>query len=150
MANSRKDEFLKAFLKAEGVSVEYADVDNVVDNNFVKELRKKLKMSQSIFATTLGVTKKTIEKWEQGVNPIKGCSARLLYLIYRNPDIIEQLYKATFYNHTKEFTISIETKNDNNIVSYNEFQEFKSTISNFTIENKFEVVNNNFLKEAFC
>lgn len=150
MTNSRKDEFLKAFLHAEGISVEYADVDNVVNNEFVKKLRKKLKMSQSIFASALGVTKKTVEKWEQGVNPIKGCSARLLFLIEKNPGIINQLYNATVLNNKEEFTVSISTQKNNYIISYDEFKNFEPNLSNYKINNDFKIEDYVFLKEACC
>ena len=149
MASSRKNDFIKAFLRAEGISVEYADV-NKVNNDFVKKLRKKLNMSQSIFATILGVTKKTIEKWEQGANPIKGCSARLLYLIDRNPVIINQLYQTTVYNYINEFTVSIKSQENCNIISYDDFQEFKSNVSNYKIANNFEIDNDVFLSESCC
>ena len=49
-------------------------------------------MTQNIFASVLGVTKKTIEKWEQGANPVKGCAARLLFLINKDTTIMKELY----------------------------------------------------------
>ena len=49
-------------------------------------------MNQAVFAEILGVTKKTIEKWEQGKNPVKGCSARLLYALNENPELINMFY----------------------------------------------------------
>lgn len=77
-------------------SVTYAEVEKEVNGDFVKELRKKLNMTQNVFASVLGVTKKTIEKWEQGVNPIKGCSARLLYLINKDETLINKLYNFEY------------------------------------------------------
>ena len=43
-------------------SVYYADIEKEVNCEFVKNLRRKLNMTQSVFASVLGVTKKTIEK----------------------------------------------------------------------------------------
>ena len=47
-------------------------------------------------ANILGVTKKTIEKWEQGVNNINGSSAVLLKLLEANPELINQLYSVKY------------------------------------------------------
>jgi len=60
----------------------------IVTSAFVKKLRIDLKMSQSVFASVLGVTKKTIEKWEQGKNPVSGPAAKLLFLVQKRPEII--------------------------------------------------------------
>ena len=73
-------------------SVFYADIEKEVNGEFVKKLRKKLNMTQNVFASVLGVTKKTIEKWEQGANPVKGCAARLLFLINKDTTIMKELY----------------------------------------------------------
>ena len=73
-------------------SVFYADIEKEVNGEFVKKLRKKLNMTQNFFASVLGVTKKTIEKWEQGANPVKGCAARLLFLINKDTTIMKELY----------------------------------------------------------
>ena len=85
-------DFLKTLKEGKGYQISYVNVENVVSKEFVKDLRNKLNMTQAVFASVLGVTKKTIEKWEQGVNPIKGCSARLLYIINEKPDIIKMIY----------------------------------------------------------
>ena len=83
---------LNVFNKIKKYHVEYIDIESIVTNKFVKELRQKLNMTQTVFAEILGVTKKTIEKWEQGKNPVKGCSARLLYALNENPELIKMFY----------------------------------------------------------
>lgn len=83
---------LNVFDKIKKYHVEYIDIESIVTNKFVKELRQKLNMTQTVFAEILGVTKKTIEKWEQGKNPVKGCSARLLYALNENPELINMFY----------------------------------------------------------
>lgn len=82
--------------KAESYSVDFENIDQKVDALFVKKLRDKLNMSQSFFAQVLGVSKKTIEKWEQSVNPIAGMSSRLMYLIDKYPDLINCFYHETY------------------------------------------------------
>ena len=83
---------LNVLNKIKKYHVEYIDIESIVTNKFVKELRQKLNMTQTVFAEILGVTKKTIEKWEQGKNPVKGCSARLLYALNENPELINMFY----------------------------------------------------------
>ena len=46
----------------------------------VKAIRKELGVSQPAFAQCLGVSKKTVEKWESGDNTPSGPASRLLDL----------------------------------------------------------------------
>lgn len=56
----------------------------------IKQIRKRVGLSQVIFASFLGVSKKTVESWERGRNTPEGPSRRLLQLIRDNPEVIEQ------------------------------------------------------------
>ena len=47
-------------------------------------------------AEDLANIKKTIEKWEQGVNNINGSSAVLLRLLESNPELLHQLYSVKY------------------------------------------------------
>lgn len=47
----------------------------------VKRIRNTVGMSQSMFAEYMGVSKKTIEAWERGVNQPKGPACRLLSIL---------------------------------------------------------------------
>lgn len=76
--------------KAERVIVRYMDAE--VDSEFVKAFRKKYGLTQIALANILGVTKKTIEKWEQGVNKIKGSSAVLLKLLHEDESLLDRIY----------------------------------------------------------
>lgn len=78
--------------------VETADL-SVISNTTFKDLRNRLNFTQNKFANILGVSKKTIEKWEQGVNPIKGPAARLVYLFLNDATIIDRLYRRTLYDY---------------------------------------------------
>ncbi|MDY0278624.1 MAG: helix-turn-helix domain-containing protein [Acholeplasma sp.] len=74
-----------------GTTFKFTQPSNIVNAQYVKELRSKLNYTQLYFSQVLGVTKKTIEKWEQGKNPVKGPSAALLYIINENPEILKLL-----------------------------------------------------------
>ncbi|HOR79465.1 MAG TPA: helix-turn-helix domain-containing protein [Sphaerochaeta sp.] len=56
----------------------------------IKQIRKQVGLSQIVFASSLGVSKKTVEAWERGRNTPAGPSRRLLQLIRDNPEVIEQ------------------------------------------------------------
>lgn len=79
-------------LESTRLEITFADVN--VDRDFVKVFRKEHGLTQIALANMLGVTKKTIEKWEQGKNNVGGSSAVLLKLLNDNPNLIEQLYRV--------------------------------------------------------
>ena len=49
----------------------------------IKALRRRLRVSQPVFAVYLGVTKSTVSQWEQGVKKPRGSALRLLDLADR-------------------------------------------------------------------
>ena len=65
-----------------------------VDKAYVKTFRKEHGLTQVALANILGVTKKAIEKWEQGASNVGGSSAVLLKLLNENPGLIDQLYSV--------------------------------------------------------
>ena len=79
-------------LESTRLEITFADVN--VDRDFVKAFRKEHGLTQIALANMLGVTKKTIEKWEQGKNNVGGSSAVLLKLLNDNPNLIEHLYRV--------------------------------------------------------
>lgn len=89
---------LKALEKAKTYELTIPDLENTITGEFEKKLRESLGFSQNSMAVMLHVKKKTIEKWEQGVNPIKGGSAVALYLIDQQPSLVDLLYCRTMKN----------------------------------------------------
>lgn len=57
----------------------------------VRNIRTDLGMTQVVFASVMGVSPKTVEAWEQGVNSPNGPSCRLLGLYRSNPSSAKQL-----------------------------------------------------------
>ena len=53
--------------------------------------RARSGLSQSEFARSLGVSKRTLENWEQGRTEPTGAARRLLQLAARFPDTVERL-----------------------------------------------------------
>ncbi len=92
------------------LEVKYADV-TMINKESLKNLRNRLGFTQSLFADILGVSKKTIEKWEQGANPIKGPAARLLYLIMQDEKTIEKLYNHRIINNENDEVINLKEVN---------------------------------------
>ena len=70
--------------------VEYSPV-KVYSAAEVKSIRRELGVSQPVFAKCLGVSKKTVEKWESGDNIPSGPASRLLDL-FKNRTITTAQY----------------------------------------------------------
>lgn len=79
-------------LESKRVEVQITEVK--IDKHFVKQFRSKNHLTQIALANILGVSKKAIEKWEQGANNINGSSAVLLKLLNDNPTLLSQLYSV--------------------------------------------------------
>jgi len=56
----------------------------------IKETRKKLGMSQSVFALVIGVSKKTVESWEAGRYNPDGAARRLITIMQSDPSFPEK------------------------------------------------------------
>ena len=56
----------------------------------IKETRKNLRMSQSIFALVLGVSTKTVESWEAGRYTPDGAARRLISILQEDPSFPEK------------------------------------------------------------
>ena len=54
----------------------------------VIRLRKRLNMSQSLFAATLNVSEKTVQGWEQGLRTPGNASLRLLQIAGEHPETV--------------------------------------------------------------
>lgn len=61
---------------------EYGRVINIPD---VAGIREKTGLSQSTFATLLGVSVRTLQDWEQGRRAPSGAARTLLLVAQRNP-----------------------------------------------------------------
>ena len=69
-----------------------------IDGSYLRKLSMSFGMSQALFADYLGVTKKAIEKWEQGVNKINAPVLRLLFLFENNPELLSLMKEIKISN----------------------------------------------------
>mgnify|MGYP004483409775 FL=1 len=76
-----------------------------IDGKYLRNFRMKLQLSQSIFADYLGVSKKAIEKWEQGKNKINAAVVRLVYLIEKEPKNFSLLKEIKICNEYYTFDL---------------------------------------------
>lgn len=90
---NKKEMLLERLAKVRKSKLIIPDFDNIVDGSYVKSLRQELNMTQRVFAGALGVSEKTVEKWESGGNPIKGAASRIMYLIKNQPSLMNEIYK---------------------------------------------------------
>ncbi|MCH4207898.1 MAG: hypothetical protein LKF79_07440 [Solobacterium sp.] len=97
------------------VSLYIPNTEEIVNSKMVKKLRNKVfHMSQSSFAIALGVSKKTIEKWERGGkdNRINSSSKKLLYLLDKDHSLMDSLYQVVDETdgHLQNTKVPVETK----------------------------------------
>jgi putative transcriptional regulator len=60
----------------------------------VVALRRKLRMSQSVFAAALNVSTKLVQSWEQGTRKPDRGELRLIEILIKQPDIVSNLILA--------------------------------------------------------
>lgn len=60
-----------------------------IDGEYVKALRNKLGLSQWLFAQLMHVSVKTVEKWEQGKNPVTNGNAVAMVLLNNDPSLVD-------------------------------------------------------------
>ena len=108
--------------QSKGVTVSFAELP-VIDSNYVKNFRKEHNLTQKRLSILLNVTKKTIEKWEQGTNKVSGCAITLFYLFTEKPELMNMILSVEYGDE------NIKIVNESNL-STNEIPDYK-TISNF-------------------
>ena len=57
----------------------------------IKDLRLRLNLSQHSFAYAIGVSPKTVEAWETGVNRLSGSPSRMIELMEKDDEILKRL-----------------------------------------------------------
>lgn len=83
-------------------------IDNSVDGNFVKEFRKKYELTQTDLANIFGLSKKAIEKWEQGKNGIKGGNAILIRLMMEDENLFKKVYSVNYVDSKEPLEENLE------------------------------------------
>ena len=54
----------------------------------VKMVREHVGLSQSVFAAVLGISKRTLQDWEQGRRHPTGLAKALLRIAYKHPEVL--------------------------------------------------------------
>ena len=64
----------------------------VKEPSSVKNIRHKLSLSQSAFASLLGVSVRTLQDWEQGRRKPSGAARSLLFLAEARPQMLLEIF----------------------------------------------------------
>ena len=56
----------------------------------IRQIRKTTGFSQKLFASYMGVSDKTVEAWEAGINQPSGAASRILSMMEMNSDLITE------------------------------------------------------------
>ncbi len=102
------------FQEIKSKAVQVIDRDySYINGDYLRNFRMSMKMSQSLLADYLGVSKKAIEKWEQGKNKINAPVARLIFLIENDSKNLSLLKEVKVSDTVIEFkrieTFAVET-----------------------------------------
>jgi putative transcriptional regulator len=65
-------------------------VRETISADEIKDIRKTMGMSQSVFAIVMGVSKKTVESWEAGRYNPDGAARRLISILQKDPSFPER------------------------------------------------------------
>ena len=84
---------IKKLLHTPGITVSIINTDEV-DGAYVREFRRRYRISQQELANILHMQKDTIYRWEANINEIKGCAAVLIKLLNNNPILFKQVYEV--------------------------------------------------------
>ena len=98
--------------KAKHYKVSGIDTSTAKKKGFVRDFRIKNGLTQYELSCLLGVSKKSIEKWEQGVNNIGGSSCVLLSLFNEHPEVMDYVLKIETPNGDPIDSFSIKVKNN--------------------------------------
>lgn len=61
----------------------------------VLRLRRRLRMSQAVFAGTLNISPRTVQSWEAGARQPSDAALRLLQVINEHPEIVGSLLRVS-------------------------------------------------------
>lgn len=67
----------------------------VITPKIILDTREELHMSRAVFAIKLGVSVRTLEKWEQGITVPNDQAITLILMVRKYPDTLERLEKIT-------------------------------------------------------
>src|ERR1700721_1556952 len=72
-------------------ATKYPRTDPKVDCKLIRDTRKRLRCSRTVFARRLRITERTLEKWEQGRAKPNPQAAALVLLVRGYPDTLARL-----------------------------------------------------------
>lgn len=84
---------LKHIKDAKGFCTCIINPEDIITGDIVRQIREQHNVSRHLFAEIIGATDSVVESWENGEYPVTSCASRLLFLLYMNPHLFEQLYK---------------------------------------------------------
>ena len=80
----------EALAFAEGKE-DHDSIVHIPDEINVRRIRKKMGMTQEVFANYFGVNLRTIQDWEQGRRVPSGASKNFLFVIDKEPETVRRV-----------------------------------------------------------
>ena len=83
------DELLQSVKEMRAEKVGHAHKVNIPE---IIEARNKIGLTQGQFAELLGVSKRTLQEWEQGRKKPSGAASSLLKIAIERPDVLQEVF----------------------------------------------------------
>jgi putative transcriptional regulator len=74
---------------------DFSDAQLVISPAYIRQLRKKLRLTRAAFAKRFALSERTIEEWERGRQAPTGPARVLLRVIEREPEAVERALKVS-------------------------------------------------------
>lgn len=94
--DSLTDEDIERFAQEDGFTLDENTPGKIHYHAlYVRNIRKRLKLTQEEFARHFGIRLRTLQEWEQGRAEPEGPAQVLLRIIDREPEAVERALKAS-------------------------------------------------------
>jgi len=97
LQNGVKTSFSEKELKELGVKIP----EVIISAKDIQDIRKKIKLSQNVFAKLLNVSSSSVRQWEQGKRIPSGSTKVLLELLQKNPTVLNYRIESNSYTIQK-------------------------------------------------
>lgn len=105
-------------------------IDETISAVDIKNLRKKLSVTQAEFARIVNVSVKTVERWESGNKPVTGPITTLCKMLSEYPQFVEKIKIPP-----KEYPLRLKYMNNNELCTIIDVHERKRLIKVYNYAN---------------
>lgn len=91
---TKKQRLLRLLKRARRTTLIIPNFESIVTPEYIKDLRRRAYLTPRVLAAVVGVSEEVIIGIEEHGKPIEPALQRLLYLLGRNPELVQELYEV--------------------------------------------------------